>query len=54
MCVFFITSMPHQIPVTIEDASVYPAIKSALKNIGYPKSGEHFFFFFLHFVNTVL
>ena len=27
-----------QIPVTIEDASVYPAIKSALKNIGYPKS----------------
>ncbi|XP_052800401.1 acyl-CoA synthetase short-chain family member 3, mitochondrial-like isoform X2 [Mya arenaria] len=26
-----------QIPVTIEDASVYPAIKLALKQIGYPK-----------------
>ena len=26
-----------QIPVTIEDASVYPAIKEALQTIGYAK-----------------
>ncbi|XP_071181901.1 acyl-CoA synthetase short-chain family member 3, mitochondrial-like isoform X2 [Mytilus edulis] len=28
----------YKIPVTIEDASVYPAIQSALKIIGYPKN----------------